>query len=90
MDFGSPMKQARQRAGYTQEYMAIKMHRSRSSIVKMERNQQAIEVNDFVRWMKLTNAQDLMIAATLGMDLTTLQPFMEVISKLLTGFIFLI
>ncbi|QKS70218.1 helix-turn-helix transcriptional regulator [Paenalkalicoccus suaedae] len=84
------MKEARKRAGFTQEYMASLMHRSRSSVVKMERDQQAIEVNDFVRWMKLTNAQDLMVAATLGMDITTLQPVIEVLSKLVTGLIILL
>ncbi|WP_168006852.1 helix-turn-helix domain-containing protein [Alkalicoccus luteus] len=81
--FGDVMKIARKRAGMTQEKMAQLMHRSRSSVVKMENNQQVIDVNDFKRWMNLTNAKDMAVIAIAGLDPAMAGAVIETINRMM-------
>ncbi|QKS71692.1 helix-turn-helix domain-containing protein [Paenalkalicoccus suaedae] len=87
LDFGKVMRQARERAGFSQERMAHDMYTSISAVSKMETGKQRIELSMFTNWMRHTNAQDLMIAAMVGMDVTTIQPVLEALTRIVGGFI---
>lgn len=68
MQLGAIFRSARLRKGYTQQELADKLSRSRTSITKMESDEQKITLEDAISWAKHTNANDMLIAAILTID----------------------
>lgn len=85
MNIGAVLRTARKRKGLSQEELAEKLNRARSCISKFETNQKVIDVPTFIQWAKYTNAQDIMIAALLGLDPLTITQGIEIITKILGG-----
>lgn len=87
MNWGVVMKKARKRSGLTQEELAKKMFVTKSVISKLENGYHEPKISTFIDWMRNTNAQDIMIAALLSVDPIVVQEGLNLMSKLLAGFI---
>lgn len=87
VNIGAVLRTARKRSGLTQEELAARLHRSNSCISKYESNSLTIDVPTFVKWAKLTNAQDLLIAAMLSVDPSVVAEGLRVMSQLIGGII---
>lgn len=80
MTFGAVLKACRERAGLTQEEIAVKLHRSRSCISKFESDKKTLDVTTLIRWTDVTSAKDVACAIVTGMDpVMILQQFMPLI-----------
>ncbi len=71
----------RKDAGFSQEKLAEKLHIPRSSISKFERGHLELRIPDFFRWMSVTQSQELVAAAILGIDVGLLQQALEMIQS---------
>ncbi|MBU9711110.1 helix-turn-helix domain-containing protein [Evansella tamaricis] len=87
MDITPALKKARIREGISQEELAFRMNRSRSSVTKMELGKQKIHFSDAVEWFKHTNAQDILIATLVSFDPTIVAEAMRVMSQLVGGMV---
>lgn len=70
-DIGALLKQIRKKKGWSQEEAAHQMHTTQSTISRLEKNLVACEVNFLVRFSKLTNCEDVVIAALFSTDVLT-------------------
>ncbi|WP_342471606.1 helix-turn-helix transcriptional regulator [Metasolibacillus sp. FSL H7-0170] len=68
IDVGKLIKQCRKKMGWSQEEAAYRMHVNQSTISRIEKNLIACEVNFLVRFSKLTNTEDIVIAALFSID----------------------
>jgi len=68
MKIGALLQTCRTRAGLSQEEMADKLHRSQSCISKIEKDKKTVDVQTFVEWLKITQAQEVAVAFLYGMD----------------------
>lgn len=68
-DVGKLIKSCRKRMGWSQEEAAFQMHVNQSTISRIEKNLVACEVNFLVRFSKLTNSEDVVIAALFSIDI---------------------
>ncbi|WP_416149459.1 helix-turn-helix domain-containing protein [Salipaludibacillus sp. HK11] len=68
MDLGAVLRAARERTGLSQEELAEKLNRSRTCITKFENNIKEIKWSEAIKWGRLTNGQDIIIAAMLAVD----------------------
>ena len=57
MNIGQVLRTARKRADLTQEEMSFELNISRSTISKLERNDMAIQTEDFIRWIQVVQAR---------------------------------
>lgn len=60
---GDLLRKCRLRAGLTQDQLAEKLHRSRSSISKIENDKVRVDVPTFLNWMEHTRSLDLLVSA---------------------------
>nr|WP_150959318.1 helix-turn-helix transcriptional regulator [Aneurinibacillus sp. XH2] len=65
---GALLRAVRERARLSQEDIAEKLNRSRSSISKLESEQQALDVQTLVHWTEVAGAKEVAIALLYGMD----------------------
>ncbi|MFJ5671222.1 helix-turn-helix domain-containing protein [Bacillus safensis] len=82
---GVVLRQARKRAGMSQEKLAELLSRSRSCISKFENDQKMLDVPTYVRWMEATNAKEAMIATLCGVDPLTVTQQITAIMALFGG-----
>lgn len=54
---GQHLKQFREKAGFTQQYLADNLFKSRSAISKIENDEQEIDILTFVKWAQITNSE---------------------------------
>ncbi|HIW32675.1 MAG TPA: helix-turn-helix domain-containing protein [Candidatus Paenibacillus intestinavium] len=79
MTAGALLKACRERAGISQIKMAMMMNRTQSSISKLEKDRNPIDVETFRDWTKFTNSMDIGIAFLYGVDpATILQSLMQI------------
>lgn len=84
MQVGALLKVCREKAGFSQEQLAEKLHRSRSCISKIESDKKTLDLGTFVRWMNETSAHDIACAIVTGVDPVRL---MQQLMPLVGGFI---
>ncbi|CEI81257.1 Helix-turn-helix [Oceanobacillus oncorhynchi] len=70
MNVEESLKFMRKRRGLSQEQLAPKLHMSRVNLSKIERGLVSIRTEDYFRWAKVTNSQDVLIAIACNIDLT--------------------
>lgn len=94
MEFGKALRLMRKGAGMSQEDMAESMHIARSSISKLERDQLELRASDLIRWCRVTDNPDVLMAIYAGIDVTATliasgatSTIIGTISILLGGFI---
>lgn len=68
MNVGGLLQACRERAGLSQEEIAHKLHRSQSCISKLEKNKKTVDIQTFVEWIRITQAQEVAVAFLYGMD----------------------
>jgi len=79
LKFGAILQACRERAGLTQEQLALKLHRSRSSISRLEGDKKTLDAETLLKWTELTNAREVAVSFFFGMDgMTILQNLMQV------------
>jgi len=79
LKFGAILQACRERAGLTQEQLALMLHRSRSSISRLEGDKKTLDAETLLKWTELTNAREVAVSFFFGMDgLSILQNLMQV------------
>lgn len=68
MEFGSILRKMRKEAGLTQEDMALEMHMSISNISRLETDKYELKAIDLLRWCKITNNPDVLMALYASVD----------------------
>lgn len=87
MNIGHILRQTRKQADLTQEDMAHLINISRSSISKIERNEMALQTEDFIRWMQVVQAK-MSNTTTLEMGITLINGVdIAVLVDMLTQFV---
>lgn len=88
MEFGAVLKKMRKGADMSQEELAEELHISRSNISRLETNNLELKATDLLNWATATNAQDVLAALVLSVDVTVIQGLLDSVSSLI-GTIFL-
>jgi len=65
---GAILTAMRNRKGWSQEELALKLNRSRSSVAKLEKDKQTLDAPTLVQWAKETSSQEVLVAYFCGMD----------------------
>ncbi|MCM3396450.1 helix-turn-helix domain-containing protein [Oceanobacillus profundus] len=82
MRFGPVLRKMRKGAGMSQESMANELHMSISNISRLETDKYELKAVDLIRWCKVTNNPDVLMALYAGAEVVNqLQP----ITQLITG-----
>lgn len=68
MTAGTLLKICREKAGISQEKLAILINRNQSDVSKLERGKQTIDIATFRDWTKITNHVEAGIAFLYGVD----------------------
>lgn len=84
MNIGAVLRKMRKGAGLSQEELAEKLHISRSNVSRLESNKLTLTFEDAVRWAQSTNAQDMLIALILNVDVSTVSHFLSQITQVAT------
>lgn len=71
MEFGSILRKMRKEAGLTQEDMALEMHMSISNISRLETDKYELKAIDLLRWCKITNNPDVLMALYASVDVAS-------------------
>lgn len=69
--YGKILKAVRKQAWLTQEEMAWHLHSNQASISKYENDRLQLDVQSFVKWMQVTNAEAVGAALIFGVELTS-------------------
>lgn len=72
MNLGRVLSKMRKRAGLNQEEFALQMNMTQANISRLENNKREIKARDLLDWANKTDAQDMLIALTLNIDLSML------------------
>ena len=81
MQIGSILRRMRKGAGMSQEQLALELHISRSNVSRVETDELELRTKDFLRWCKITQCQEALIALMCGMDLSTVQQIIDTITN---------
>lgn len=65
---GNFFKKSRKRKGLNQEEIAHQMHVPQSTVSRWESGKIEPRAIDLITWVKATNAEDMLVAVTLGVD----------------------
>lgn len=85
MEFGAVLRKMRKEAGLSQEEMAEKLHVSRSNISRLETDKLELKAVDLLRWCKITNNPDVLMALYAAVDIATnLEPLTQLITGTIT------
>ncbi|MEK3890212.1 helix-turn-helix domain-containing protein [Bacillus sp. FSL K6-3431] len=91
MEFGGVFRALRQRAGFSQEEFAEKLHISQSDISKYENDVKTPDLPMFLQIIQVTQAPEVAVAFMLGMDgISIMQNLASLTTTLMGGFITLI
>ncbi|WP_218669568.1 helix-turn-helix domain-containing protein [Paraliobacillus ryukyuensis] len=79
MDFATHkfFKKARKRKGFNQEEMAFEMGVPQSTVSRWETGKLHPRADDLIKWCQKTDAQDLLMAVTLNVDVTVVADLMS-------------
>ncbi|WP_408004841.1 helix-turn-helix domain-containing protein [Radiobacillus kanasensis] len=93
MRYGAVLKACRTRAGLSQEELAEKLHINQSDVSKYENDTKEPSMSIFQSWATNTQAQEVLIAFTCGMDgLSILQNMAQIVglgAALISGLLLL-
>ncbi|RKD20991.1 hypothetical protein BEP19_15010 [Ammoniphilus oxalaticus] len=82
MMYGPLLKEARLKAGLSQEEMAEKLHLSRSNVSRLENNYLALKVRDLVDWFQVTGAPEIAAAIICGVDVAAVMQIISTVSTM--------
>lgn len=68
MKFGAIMRAMREKAGYSQQAMAEKLHLSQSCVSKFENNIKTPDMNTMIAWAQATASPEVIVAFIMGID----------------------
>lgn len=68
MKFGSIMRACRERAGFSQEELADRLHLTQGSISKFETGSQKPDMDMVMDWAEATNAKEVFAVYMYGQD----------------------
>lgn len=71
VDVGGLLRKIRKKKGWSQEEAAFQMHTTQSTISRLEKNLVACEVGFLLRFGKLTNCEDVVVASLFSLDVIT-------------------
>jgi len=75
---GAILRAVRVRAGLSQEELAARLHYNQSDISKFETGAKEPPISVFLRWLRETNAHEVMVAYFCGLDgLTIMQTILS-------------
>ncbi len=77
----------RRRGGFSQEKMAEKMHMSRSNISKLESGKLDVRARDLINWARQTDAQDMLVALVMNVDVATVADVLTQLTDVATIFL---
>lgn len=77
---GKLLRKMRKEAGMSQEDMSFELHMSISNISRLETNKYELKASDLLRWVNITQSQEVLAAIVLGIDVAVLQQALEVVS----------
>lgn len=69
--YGKVLKEARQKAGLTQQELAWRMNCTQGAISKYENDRLTMDVATFAKWMRMTHCEHIGAMALFGIDLAT-------------------
>lgn len=87
MGITEALKKARLRRGWSQEELANRLNRSRTSVTKIENGHQSVTLTDAIEWFKHTNAQDIFVTLLISMDPAFISEGLNMVTKLV-GMVF--
>lgn len=87
MEFGETLRKMRRNAGLTQQQMADVLYTSRSDISKIEHNKMGIRAEYLLKWCKITNNPETLMALYYATEAINL---FEPAQQLITGTILLL
>ena len=70
--YGEVLRAVRLCAGFTQEELAFRMNINQSSISKYENNHLSLDIETFILWLQLTQAEEVGVALLYGVDISTI------------------
>jgi len=83
-DIGAMFRKMRKRAGLSQEALAERLHISRSNVSRIESNKLTLTFEDAIRWAQNTNAQDMLVALIMNVDVSLVANFVSQITQVAT------
>lgn len=85
VDIGNELRKMRKEAGFNQDEMADMLHMSRSNVSRMESNRIELKAIDLLKWCKITNNPDVLMALYAGIEVVNqLQPLTQLITGTIT------
>lgn len=84
MKFGPMLREARIKAGFSQEEIAPLLFLPRSSISKIENDKVELKARDLIRWFQVTQAPEIAAALLCGVDVAVVS---QLLTTLIGGFI---
>lgn len=85
-EYGAVFRACRERAGLSQEEMAVALNRDQGCISRFEKGVKKLEFSEALKWLNLTQASEVAVAFFMGMDgLTIMQQIMDVVSSTSIG-----
>ncbi|GIO23932.1 helix-turn-helix transcriptional regulator [Oceanobacillus sp. J11TS1] len=81
MEMAKALVKMRKGAKFSQEFMADRMEMSRSNIAKLETGRVELKAEDLLKWCKITNNPEMLMALYAAVDIAA--PF----TQMITGFI---
>lgn len=68
----------------SQEDIALELHMSISNVSRLETDKYELKATDLIRWAQVTNAQDMLIATIIGLDVTVVQQILDSVTTLVS------
>lgn len=68
MNVGALLRACRERAGLTQTQLAQRLHIEQACVSRAENDKKKLDIQTFVDWLKVTQAQEVAVAFLYGMD----------------------
>lgn len=69
---GLLLQKCRQKAGLTQDQLAMKLNRTQSCISKFEKGHKLPDIFTIMDWARITSAQEAIAMFVMGTDVTTI------------------
>ncbi|HIU64061.1 MAG TPA: helix-turn-helix transcriptional regulator [Candidatus Avacidaminococcus intestinavium] len=70
--YGEVLRTVRLCAGLSQEELAFRLNSNQSSISKYENNHLSLDIETFILWLQLTQAEEVGVALLYGVDISTI------------------
>ncbi|WP_256865183.1 helix-turn-helix domain-containing protein [Paenibacillus sp. 32352] len=72
MDLGLVMQKCREKAGLSQERLALLLNKSRSCISKIENGRKVLDAQTMMQWTEATGTREVFVSFVYGVDAPTI------------------